>query len=221
MVLKNFLRYGLFVTLILLWAAAAHAQRGLSGMGNRMRGFSRGGGSGGSDSLEHRTGKEDSVTINFRYLDSSRNYTFDSSISDYTTRFPIPATHVYLGNVGTATHSLLFEPRPRSGFDPGFHAFDVYKFKPEQVRFFNTTRPFTELGYMLGSQTQQVIDVIHTQNIRPYWNFSLRYRLINTPGFFQNHMANHNSYLFTSWYQSPNKRYNNYLIALSNALQVG
>lgn len=206
--------------MLLATAAGTQAQVGgrLGNIGNRFRG---GGGGGGGDSLQRRDKFEDSITINFRFLDSSRNYTFDSSVSDYSLRFPIPPTHVYLGNVGTATHSLLFSPRLQNGWDAGFHAFDAYKIKPEDVRFFNTTRPYTELGYMLGSQTQQIIEVTHTQNIRPYWNFSLRYRLINTPGFFQNQKANHNNYLFSSWYQSPNKRYNNYLILLNNALQAG
>lgn len=219
--LKKTTRYGLFILFIALaaaqWAVAQPGGR-LGGIGNRVRGM-RGGG-GGGDSLERRNRFEDSLTINFRYLDSSRNYTFDSSISDYSTRFTIPPTHVYLGNVGTATHSLLFAPALKSGWDAGFHAFDAYKIKAEDARFFNTTRPYTELGYTLGSQTQQIIEVTHTQNIRPYWNFALRYRLINTPGFFKNQKANHNNYLLSSWYQSPNKRYNNYLLLLSNALQA-
>jgi hypothetical protein len=127
---------------------------------------------------------------------------------------------VYLGNVGTASHSLLFQPRMRSGWNPGFHAFDVYKLRLENMRFFNTTRPYTELGYVLGSQTQQIIQIMHTQNIRPHWNFSMQYRLINAPGFFNNQKTNHNNYGFSSWYQSPNKRYNNYFVFVSNALQA-
>ncbi|HZF63330.1 MAG TPA: putative porin, partial [Chitinophagaceae bacterium] len=47
----------------------------------------------------------------------------------------------------------------------------------------------------------------------------LQYRLINSPGFFKNQKTNHNNYLFTSWYQAPKKRYNNFLILLSNQLQ--
>lgn len=214
------IRYGLFI-LLLLSVQCMQAQGGrLGGMSNRMRSSGGPGGNSG-DSLEHRSRYEDSITINFRFLDSSRNYTFDSSISDYTARFPIPPTHVYLGNVGTASHSLLFAPMLKSGWDAGFHAFDVYKLKPEDVRFYNTTRPYTELGYMLGSQTQQMIELTHTQNIKPYWNFGLRYRLINTPGFFQNQKANHNNYLLNSWYQSPKKRYNNYFMLVGNSLQAG
>ncbi|HEU4470807.1 MAG TPA: putative porin, partial [Flavisolibacter sp.] len=56
---------------------------------------------------------------------------------------------------------------------------------------------------------------------RPYWNFSLGYRLINSPGVFRNQKTNHNNYVFTSWYQSPSKRYNNFFVILGNRLQTG
>jgi hypothetical protein len=121
-----------FLLLMAVQQAAAQPGGALRGMGNRMRGMGGGGrGGGGGDSLERRNRFEDSLTINYRYLDSTRSYTFDSSISDYTNWFPVPPTHVYLGNVGTASHSLLFQPRMRSGWNPGFHAFDVYKLRLE------------------------------------------------------------------------------------------
>jgi hypothetical protein len=106
------------------------------------------------------------------------------------------------------------------GWDPGFHSLDIYKWKLENVRFFNTTRPYSELGYVIGGKSEQIIELTHTQNIRPYWNIALQYRLINAPGFFQNQNTNHNNYLVSSWYQSPKKRYNNYLVLLSNKLQA-
>ncbi|MER3471432.1 MAG: hypothetical protein C4330_08865 [Chitinophagaceae bacterium] len=174
----------------------------------------------GNDSLKHRTGLEDSITISYRFLDSARRYKIDSSINEYTIRFPIPSKYLYLGNVGTAAKSILFAPSTNVGFDPGFHAFDIYKWRLDRVRFFNTTRPYSELSYTLGSQSQQIIEITHTQNIKPYWNFAFQYRLINAPGFFKNQKTNHNNYLLTSWYESPNKRYNNYFVVLQNKLQA-
>ncbi|MEO5564220.1 MAG: putative porin [Chitinophagaceae bacterium] len=176
---------------------------------------------GGGDSLKRRDKFEDSVTVRFRYLDSTRNYTLDSSINDFSRRFPIPATHVFLGNTGTASRSILFSPTLQSGWDPGFHSFDNYKWKLDKVRFFNTTRPYTELNYMLAGRGEQIIDIQHTQNIKPNWNFLFQYRLINSPGFFKNQKSNHNNYLFTSWYETVNKRYNAYLVLLANKLQSG
>lgn len=189
-------------------------------MGGGLSGLGRSGG-GGKDSLERRNKFDDSVTVRFRYLDSTRTYQLDSSINDFTTRYPIPATHIFLGNTGTATRSILFSPQLRAGWDPGFHAFDVYKWKLEKVRFFNTTRPYSELNYMLGSRAEQIIELLHTQNIKPNWNFLAQYRLVNAPGFFKNQKTNHNNYLFTSWYEAVNKRYNAYLVVLGNKLQAG
>lgn len=175
----------------------------------------------GKDSLERRDKLEDSITIRFRYLDSTRSYMLDSSISDFTRRFAIPATHIFLGNNGSASRSILFSPVLQSGWDPGFHAYDIYKWKLDKVRFFNTTRPYSELNYMLATRAEQVIELVHTQNITPNWNFLLQYRLTNAPGFFKNQKSNHNNYLFTSWFQTENKRYNAYFVLLGNKLQAG
>jgi hypothetical protein len=171
---------------------------------------------GGGDSLKHRDNTDDSITIYFRYFDSTRIRYLDSSINDFTKRYPLPANFVTLGNLGTAARSLLFNPNLKPGFDPGFHSFDIYRFKVEDTRFFQTTRPFTELGYLLGSQAEQVINIIHTQNIKPNFNMAFQYRLINSPGEFQNQNTSHNSYRINGNYQSRNKRYSAYGVLLSN-----
>ena len=178
-------------------------------------------GGGGGDSLKRRDKNEDSITVHFRYLDSTRNYTLDSSINDFTRRFPIPATHVYLGNNGTATRSILFSPLLKPGWDPGFHAFDVYKWALDKARFFNTTRPYSELAYQLAGKGEQMIELMHTQNIKPNWNFLFQYRLLNAPGYFNKQKTNHNTYTFTSFFESVNRRYRNYFIFAGNKLQSG
>lgn len=194
----------------------------LRGAGGRLRSFGRSmSGGANTDSLKRRDNNEDSITIRFRYLDSTRNYLLDSSINDYSLRFPLPATYIWLGNNGTAARSLLFDPLMQSGWDPGFHAFDIYKWTTDKARFFNTTRPYSELNYQIASRAEQIIEIVHTQNIKPNWNFLFQYRLINSPGFFKNQKSNHNNYLLTSWYQSVKKRYNAYLILQGNKLQVG
>jgi hypothetical protein len=42
---------------------------------------------GETDSLRHRNKLEDSITISYRYLDSTVNYKLDSSIIDFTKSF--------------------------------------------------------------------------------------------------------------------------------------
>lgn len=221
--LTNRLTYVL-LTALLFFTLESMAQGGIiRGAGGRLRqmGGRGSGNASAGDSLKRRDKNEDSITVRFRYLDSTRNYTLDSSIVDFANRYPVPPTSVYLGNTGTANHSLLFSPIMQPGWDPGFHSFDTYKWTIDKARFFNTTRPYSELTYQLGSRSEQIIEVMHTQNIKPNWNFLFQYRLINSPGFFKNQKANHNNYQLTSWYQSKNKRYNAYFILLANKLQVG
>lgn len=211
---KNSCRY--IVCILLLIAASEH----LSAQGGLLRRIPRGGGGGGAtkDSLQKRDNLQDSITINFRYLDSSRMQKFDSSITDFTMRFPVPWYHYHLGNVGNATQSLLFNPKMRSGWDHGFHQYDVYNLTDNETKFYNTTRPYTEIHYQIGSRLEQLIGLLHTQNIMPNWNASFQYRLVNSPGFFRNQNTNHNNYRFGSWYQSKNRRYHNFVIVAANKL---
>ena len=76
---------------------------------------------GKSDStLQHRSGLEDSITINFRYLDSTRLKKLDSSIYDFTKKYPLPWSYIDLGNYGTPSHNLIFTPGTQSGWIPVF-----------------------------------------------------------------------------------------------------
>ncbi len=169
-----------------------------------------------TDSLQHRDRFADSITIFYRYFDSTRTRSIDSSINDFTTRFPVPYTYETLGNLGTAARSLLFNPIMNAGWDAGFHQFDIYKFSIENTKFFQTTRPYTELSYLLGSKSEQTIDFVHTQNKKNNFNFSVEYRFINAPGIFRTQNASHNNFRFTTHFQSLNKRYEAFLIFLSN-----
>lgn len=189
--------------------------------GGMMRGGGGMGGRGGSDSIqfEKRNFADDSATIRFRYLDTARFRSIDSSIVDYFDKVPLDADHIHLGNNGTATRSLLFTPFMKAGFDPGFHAYDIYAFRPEDTRFMTTNKPYTRLTYLLGSQAEQHIGVLHTQNIKPDWNAGIEYRLINAPGFYNSQNTNHKSFRFNTNYTSRDKRYNAFLVIIGNTLQ--
>jgi hypothetical protein len=118
----------------------------------------------GSDSLQQRDSNEDSITIYFRNFDSSRTYRIDSTVDDLYTAFPDARTE-HLPEQPWFTHrSLIFLPFLKPGFDPGFHGYDTYKFTVENTRIFQTTRPYTELDYLLGSKSEQTIkDPSHTK----------------------------------------------------------
>jgi hypothetical protein len=218
---------GLFFLSILFNAVQTNAQgrggmgRAMQGMGSRLGGPGGGGGGGGSDSLsfEKRKFSDDSVNVRFKYLDTARYSFFDSSISDFFKRIPMKPDYIQIGHNGNAIRPLLFSPLRLPGWDMGFHAFDPYALTLADTRFMNTTKPFTELGYLVGSKAEQQISILHTQNISPDWNFVLQYRLINAPGTFNSQNSNHNNFRFNTEFTSKNQRYHAYLILMSNALQ--
>ena len=193
-----------------------------NGLRNRFSGISSrgGGGQGKNDSItfKHRDDLADSITIYFRYIDSLQNSHLDSALGDFNKYHVNPANYVNLGNTGRASYPILFAPLLKTGWDAGFHAFDIYKYNLEGTRFFKTTRPYTRLTYILSSGKEQIIKVLHTQNIKPNWNAGIEYRSIIAPGFFSTQNANHNNFRFFSNYQGKRKRYAAYLLLMTNKL---
>lgn len=170
----------------------------------------------GNDSLQRRDRNADSITIFYKYFDSSRLRTIDSSINDFTTRFPLPYYYHTLGNYSTASQSFFFNPILKPGFDAGFHQYDIYSYTIEGTRLFQTTRPYTELSYVLGSKAEQLLSVTHTQNRNSNLNFSVEYRFNNAPGNLKNQNASQNNFRFVTHYQTLNKKYENFLVFISN-----
>ena len=188
--------------------------------GNPLRSMGNMSGNSGSDTIafEHRDDLKDSITIYYFHLNSLVKEYLDSSLNDYGKVFTVPSGYVTLGNNGNAAYPVLFTPLLKAGWDAGFHAFDVYKFTLDNTRFYQTTKPYTQLGYYLATGKQQVVKVLQTQNIKPNWNAGLDYQLISAPGTFQTQNTNDNSYRFFSNYRGKRKRYGANLVLLGNKL---
>lgn len=207
--------------LFLLLLQAASAQELLI---NKVSGIkssvSRSGGTQDTIGFEHRNDLKDSISITYKYLDSTNKRTIDSSVNDFDKYYSVPSSYQYLGNNGAAAFPLIFQPFTKAGWDAGFHAYDVYRFTLEDSKFYKTTKPFSMLGYQLASGKEQMIKVMHTQNPRPNLNVGFDYRLITAPGFFINQNTNHNNFRLYGNYQGKRKRYNSYLVLVGNKIRA-
>jgi len=221
MYLKQFLLYTVFTGILLAAAGWLHAQStdnpnyqvGYDSQGKPIKKVTK------ADTLQHRNPLEDSITISYRYYDSSNIRKLDSSISDFYLRFNVPNTYVDLGNYGNAAHSLIFTPFMKPGWDAGFHAYDVYNFTVQDSKFYQTTRPYSELTYLIGSKQEQMIQLQHTQNRNADFNFGFDFRFLNSPGEMKNDNTNHNNLRFTTSYTSRNRRYGNFFIFINNKIR--
>ena len=124
-----------------------------------------------------------------------------------------------LGNLGSPVSNLLFTPEDRLGPTLGYHVFDVYRFNVDSLPFYNSNRPYSVFNYLLGSKLEQTAGIMHTQNIRPNWNFAVEYHKINSPGFYQTERNNHDNAYFTTNYKSLNKHYALYAAMVYNKEQ--
>ncbi len=183
----------------------------MTGMGGRM---AKAGGTG--DSLQKRDQYADSITIFYKLYNSNTLQKNDSSINDFYTGFPLPYTFYNLGNTGTATNAYLFSPLWKAGFDAGFHQYEIYNYTLASTAFYQTTRPYTELVYLLGGKAEQLVELKHTQNKKKQLNFSFDYRFSNSPGNLKNQQANFSNMRITAHFQSKRKRYESFWVMLNN-----
>ena len=174
-----------------------------------------------NDSLQQRNDLKDSISIYYRRFDSARVLYIDSSISDFSKRFAQSPKYLFLGNLGNAATALIFTPNLKPGFDAGFHAYDLYRYNLEDTRFYQTTRPYTELEYILGTRAEQTIRVLHTQNITKVWNAAFDFRLISAPGQFKNTAVNHANIRIASAFSTKNRRYSGNVVIINNKNTAG
>lgn len=203
--------------LLVMVGSQAMAQFNTGSFGN----YGGGGGRLQRDTSQRNLGP-DTITLKYYYQGDPVEHHLDSSVIDfYNNYLRIPPNYATLGNTGSAARNIIFSPRMQAGFDEGFHAYDIYAYTHENARYYNTTRPYSELQYLIGPNQEQVIGVSHTQNRNENFNFSFDYRKINAPGNFRTQNTNHDSYRVTANYQTQNKRAHTYLSYYYNKLNGG
>ncbi|WP_245989001.1 putative porin [Pelobium manganitolerans] len=173
--------------------------------------------------------KRDSVVYNATYIkytkaefltDSNRLFLLDTSTNDFH-RYRIldlpEHPTMNLGLNGLSYRNLLFEPAKTIGFDVGYHYYDRYLLKPEDIKYYQARTQYTELYFenpAFGRATEQQFHVIHTQNVKPNWNVGASFAKLGSRAYYgapnrraDALVANHLNASLWSWYQSPNKRY--------------
>ncbi len=176
--------------------------------------------------------REDSVIYTARFIrytnigtlrDSTKVLPLDTSILNFQNYSPIRQPErptINLGALGLAARDMLFNPSKAIGFDPGFHTLDAYLLTQDSLRYYRARAPFTDLYYVNGGGKDQLFKVIHSQNIKPNWNFGANYFRNGSENFYRNQKANHlNAAVFT-WYESKNRRYNLLINGIFNTLKA-
>jgi hypothetical protein len=168
--------------------------------------------------------KRDTVIYTSKYIkvtnerllkDSTQVFPLDTGLVNFENYSPLMqprSPRIHLGNTGLPQRALLFEPLKTVGFDVGQHALDVYMLRPEDIMYYRSRVAYTNLSFYSGafanSNAEQIFKLVHTQNVKPNWNFSFIFNNAGSRGYYlRQNVADLNAAIAT-WYESKGKRYN-------------
>ncbi len=110
-------------------------------------------------------------------------------------------------NVGQSHLNLFYKPRFSSEFVYQPSTFESYLFRPQNVKFFQLEKPYTELQYFGGLNEEYLFNVTHSQNIFPNWNIAVEDHLTSAPGYYAHSNVLDNYLSATSHFFTKNGRY--------------
>ena len=103
----------------------------------------------------------DSLLNGFQVFEPDRRVRFD-----YAT----------LGQLGSASYRLRYEPEFRQGLEVGLRQFDLYRLNADNLEFFRLQRPFTYIRYLRGSEQQDgMLETRFSRNFADGVNLLLGY----------------------------------------------
>jgi len=115
-------------------------------------------------------------------------------------------TVTFLGNMGSPLETDNFFNRNRN-FDFLFSRYYIdYIDKTSEHKQYHVKKPLTLITYSQGgktSESEQVLRVVHTQNVNKYMNFGLTYDRFGTKGMYKRQQVKDNFFsFFTSYYKN-------------------
>ena len=143
-------------------------------------------------------------TLTFHSLDTTANG-FQNFNPIHTN--PNDNARIYLGNLGLTTHSLLFAESTTWGFDLGRHSFSPYLKQIDDLKFYRTLSPYTNLYYIWNRRKEQYFTLTFAQNIGPRFNYAVNFTRLVSQGDYNRQDADHLNYDATLWYTSKDRRY--------------
>lgn len=164
-----------------------------------------------SSGQEITKGKEITPAISLWYLDgfgAFRDSTKLDTLQDYFQLFnPVyenALTVTYLGNYGTPSEDNNFFNRNYQSNYFFARSREAYILFPSKLKYFNTHTPYTRLDYTQSENksknNETRFNVIHSQNINPWWNATFRVNLAKSEGQYLNQATRVNSVsLYTSY----------------------
>lgn len=126
-----------------------------------------------------------------------------------------------IGNNGLPIMPLTLLPLYSQQFNLGLNTFDYYTIDDDEVKYYQTQRPFTKLLYVTGSERENKFSIEHTQNWGRGLNVGASYESLVSEGFYDNQEIDHKNLTVHAWFRSKNKKLNILSHFINNKYNVG
>lgn len=190
----------------------------------------------GTDSLDNEeadsTGQiiyQNTDTINFVKVVREYNLNLEPSAP----KFSLDDVHQYqpvmrteepsrnLGNNGLPIYQLTYFPTYTNELNMGLNNDHYYLISDEDVKYYQTQRPFTKLFYVTGSERENKFSIEHSQNWGRGLNVGASYESLVSDGFYENQEIDHKNLTAHAWYRSKNKKLNILAHYINNKYNIG
>lgn len=143
-----------------------------------------------------------------------------NSINNSLNKFQDYTQKRYLGNIGLAFNDLFYSNLFQDvGFEYSKNNFQDYFYTKNNLCFFDSHTPYTDLFYIIGSKKEQDFRMTFSYNVRKNWNVTANFYRIRSEGFYLRQNTNDNFISLSTVYSSLNNRYNLLIGVMYNYLQ--
>lgn len=110
------------------------------------------------------------------------------------------------GNLGLAAQPLRFRLQDWD-INHNLGAYQTYVLNQDSMKFYQVSRPVTQLFYANGAESEQRFIAFHTQNLGEGLNISFQYDRMTSEGFFLQQLTNHTRFFVNYNLHSRSKRF--------------
>ena len=75
-----------------------------------------------------------------------------------------------LGFIGSASIPMFIELPELIGVDQGISIYDVYQLMPDNIKYYNTRSPYTDMNIVMGGNNRSITEARYSRNINPNLN---------------------------------------------------
>lgn len=125
----------------------------------------------------------------------------------------------YLGVPGSAAQSPWFVNMSELYTRTFNRSYDLYQIKADSVKYYLVNKKFTDIAYHSGTFKEQVIDIIHTQNVMKIWNFGLKFGRFSVKDYMYFSDTYKGDFLVFTSLRSNNGKYNLFAHAYWNSIE--